>query len=90
MPAEGLDLLEWHLGERRYLFTVLGVALFLDQISIAIEDRAYLREHPKVFWMYFIPVSAFGLALVAAMAISRRLWAHWLAIVALFGTAYAG
>lgn len=90
VPDEGVDLLDWYLGERRYLFAVFGLAMVLDATASLLNGWPYFMSHPDFLWGFFVPANLAAFTLVAIMWTSRRAWLHGLALTALFAIAYNG
>lgn len=90
VPEEGLDLLDWYMGERRYLFTVFGLAVLMDLVGQLLDGWPYFSKHPQFFWGFFVPANAGFFALIIVMWVSRRTWLHVISLAGLFALAFIG
>ncbi len=90
VPEGGLDLLAWYMGQKTYLFAVLGLAMLLDMIGALIDGWSALLAHPKFLWGFYVPVNLVTFALLGTLWRSRKPWIHAVALAGLFATAYVG
>lgn len=90
VPDEGLDLLAWYMGERRYLMAVFGLAMVLDAVGATLDGWPVFSTHPEFFWGYFVPANLAAFTLLGTMWVSRRVWLQGLAVTALYALAYTG
>lgn len=90
VPDEGLDLLDWYMAEKHYLFAIFGLALLLDAIGAVVDGWPIFMSHPKFFWGFFIPANLATFALIGLMWFARKPWVHGAALVALFAIASVG
>jgi hypothetical protein len=90
VPQEGLDLLAWYMGERRYIFAVFGLAMLMDAIGALLDGWPFMSTHPDFLWGFFIPANLSVFILIGFMWGSGRAWVHVVALIGLFALAHIG
>jgi hypothetical protein len=89
IPAKGLKLFDFYDGERRYLYTLLLLAVVAEVIDGTVRLRLF-EQNPQRYFSLYLPLNLISLLSLLAMVWRSEKWVHWTALGMLLVVAYFG
>jgi hypothetical protein len=89
IPAKGLNLFDFYAAERRYLYTLLLLAVVAEIIDGTLRLRLF-EQDPQRYFTHYLPLNFVSSLSLLAMIWRREKWVHWTALTILLVVAYFG
>ena len=89
IPAKGLDLFGFYAAERRYLYTLLLLAVVAEVVD-GTARLGMFDQDPQRYLTHYLPLNLVTLLSLMAMIWRREKWVHGTALGILLVVAYFG
>jgi hypothetical protein len=89
IPAEGLDLMDFYAAERRYLYTLLLLAVVAEVIDDTVGLGSW-EQTPVSYFTRYLPLNLAIVLSLLAMIWRQEKWVHWTAFGVLLVVSYFG
>jgi len=89
IPAKGLDLFDFYMGERRYFFMLLLLAVIVEVVDGTVRLGLF-EQDPQRYLTHYLPLNLVSFLSLLAMIWRREKWVHWTAMGILLVVAYFG
>ena len=89
VPAKGFNLFDFYDAERRYLYTLLLLAVIAEVIDGTVRLRLF-EQDPQRYLTSYLPLNLVSFLSLLAMIWRREKWVHWTALGILLVVAYFG